>query len=143
MPIRNQNLIGQVFGHLTVIQKSKRRGKDGAYFWVCQCDCGRTTEVSTASLNSGHITSCGHIKQKNIKPSAKRHESQLGDKLHATNHTGYRNISKTFRNGRLRYRVAVVYDHHQYGSLCDTLEEAIDLREKLRVKHWPNYSDKN
>lgn len=142
MPNRNQDLVGKVFSHLTVLKKSTKRGTQGEYCWLCQCDCGKTTTVTTSSLNSGHITSCGHIKQKNLKPSEKRHSSQLGDKPPKTSKTGYRNISKTFRNGRWRYRVAIMYERHQYGTLCDTLKEALEIRESLRKKYWPNYEHK-
>lgn len=139
MPNRNQYLIGKVFGHLTVVHKSSRRGSNGQYYWDCKCDCGKMMQVATSSLNSGHITSCGHIKQKNLVPSDKRHSSQLGEKPPINSSTGYRNISKTFRSGRWRYRVAVMYNRRQYGGLRDTLKEALALREELREKHWPKY----
>lgn len=139
MPIRDQNLVGKVFGHLTVVKKSSKRGHEGEYLWVCQCDCGKTSLVSTGSLNSGHITSCGHVKLKNLKPSEKRHNSQMSDKLPKNNKTGYRNISRFFRNGRWRYRVAVMYEHKQHSKNADSLEEALGIREELRKKYWPNY----
>lgn len=41
MPDRNQNLIGKHFDHLTVLAKSKERGTQNEYKWICRCDCGR------------------------------------------------------------------------------------------------------
>lgn len=36
---RTRNLIGQKFGKLTVISKSKKNSA-GNYTWICKCDCG-------------------------------------------------------------------------------------------------------
>lgn len=149
MPDRNQNLIGKQFGHLTVIAKSDKRGTQNEYKWVCKCDCGRITEVTTGALNSGTISSCGHVRMRNIekfredpKLMQERHLKQLNNRPASTNKTGYRNISMTKRNGRWRYRVAIQYNRKQHSQLTDTLEEALAAREKLRKKWWPNYKDK-
>lgn len=142
MPDRKQDLTGRIFGHLTVLKKSSKRGTQGEYCWLCQCDCGKTTIVTTSSLNGGITKSCGHIKLKNLQPSKKRHSSQLSDKLPTTNKSGYRNISKTFINGHEQYRVAVMYNRHQHGGVRNTLEEALAFREELRKKYWPNYMRK-
>lgn len=53
------NLIGQKFGHLTVIE---RAGSDhrGEAKWLCQCDCNSAPiEVLSSNLRSGHTQSCG------------------------------------------------------------------------------------
>lgn len=56
------NLIGQKFGRLTVIDSAKSRKRSNGKsmrFWLCQCECGKTTEVETNHLTSGHTKSCG------------------------------------------------------------------------------------
>ena len=52
-----QDLIGKRFGKLVVIDnvESKYRKKH----WLCKCDCGNQTIVSTSGLKSGHTQSCG------------------------------------------------------------------------------------
>lgn len=54
------DLIGQKFGHLTVLQ---RDGSDarGEAKWLCQCDCGNSQAISVLSSNlrNGHTQSCG------------------------------------------------------------------------------------
>lgn len=143
MPDINQNLIGKPFGHLTVIAKSDKRGTQHEYMWVCQCDCGKRVLETTSSLNSGQAISCGHIRRekskKNLKYTEHRHMTQLNDHKPKTNKTGYRNISMTRRNGRLRYRISVQYDHKAHQKLADSLEEALTIREELRQKWWPPY----
>ena len=143
MPNTKQNLVGKVFGHLTVIAKSDERGTQNEYKWLCRCDCGRLTTVSTGQLNSGQTTSCGHIKARNLESGGQHHQSLLGDKPPVSNKTGYRNISMTKRNGRWRYRVSVQYNRKQHSTLVDTLEEALAARERLREKWWPGYKDKD
>ena len=150
-PNRNQNLIGKHFGHLTVIAKSKQRGNQGEYKWVCKCDCGNTIITTTATLNSGNARSCGHVSRENIekfkrdpKLRQERHLKQLNNRPPITNTTGYRNISTTTTmDGDIRYRVSVVYDHKQHSKQVKTLEEALAAREELRARWWPNYKPRD
>jgi hypothetical protein len=58
--VRNNNfeeLAGQRFGKLTVI--SLVESKYDKLHWLCRCDCGNETTVSTSGLKSGHTQSCG------------------------------------------------------------------------------------
>ena len=56
------NLVGQVFGYLTVIEKTDQR-EYGKIIWKCQCDCGKIIYLNTNRLTSGNDTSCGCKKQ--------------------------------------------------------------------------------
>jgi len=51
------DLIGQVFGKLTVISLDHK--KDNRRFLLCKCECGNTKVVREDKLKSGHIKSCG------------------------------------------------------------------------------------
>lgn len=141
MPNINQNLVGKGFGHLTVLKKSSERGTQHEYKWLCRCDCGKLTTVTTAALNSGSITSCGHVRlgksKKNLRFTEDRHKKQFNDHLPVTNKTGYKNISIIVRNGRERYRVAIQVNRKQHSKIVDSLEEALAVREELRNKWWP------
>ena len=55
------NLIGKKFNKLTVLEYA------GNSKWLCQCDCGNTSIVKTASLNSGKTKSCGCLRGENTK----------------------------------------------------------------------------
>ena len=56
------DLSNQRFGYLTVLEYVKG-GK-----WKCLCDCGKTIQVDTRNLNSGHTKSCGcYTKEVNSK----------------------------------------------------------------------------
>lgn len=51
------NLEGKSFGNLIVIEEVERRGY--RRYWLCECSCGETTEVSQSHLVTGRIKSCG------------------------------------------------------------------------------------
>lgn len=52
-----ENMIGQRFGKLLVIGRAE--SKWDKVHWICKCDCGNETIVSTSGLKSGHTQSCG------------------------------------------------------------------------------------
>lgn len=53
------DLLGQVFGNLTVIEfVPDRKDKGGKRFWKCRCTCGREVVVRADNLKSGHSTQC-------------------------------------------------------------------------------------
>lgn len=51
-------LIGQRFGHLTVLEDSGKR-LHRSVIWKCKCDCGNEHEVTSNNLNGGQVNSCG------------------------------------------------------------------------------------
>lgn len=59
-----KDLVGKVFGCLTVI--SKHSSGSGQIMWNCKCECGNIIQVNTGRLNFGSITSCGCIKRNRI-----------------------------------------------------------------------------
>ena len=61
---KTENLIGQQFGQLRVINRDWGR-KERAY-WICECSCGKTISVSGTKLRQGQ-QSCGCINSRQIK----------------------------------------------------------------------------
>lgn len=61
---RAYDLLGQTFGDLTVVGKSRKRTKMGPY-WTCLCQCGYTCDATASELVSGRKTHCGCKSQKN------------------------------------------------------------------------------
>lgn len=62
------DLAGQRFGKLIVIKKGNTHVTSGGAritTWVCKCDCGNTTVVTSQKLRKGHTTSCGCAKKDN------------------------------------------------------------------------------
>lgn len=59
MPTRKgfQNLTGQVYGRLTVLEWNHKKGK--IQYYLCRCECGNETIVAANSLARGNTKSCG------------------------------------------------------------------------------------
>lgn len=60
------DITGQRFGKLTVLRFDKT-DKRGEKFWMCQCDCGNLTSVSSYKLRTGYTKSCGCLQQEHRK----------------------------------------------------------------------------
>ena len=52
-----QDLTGQKFGRLLVLERTENRGEKVA--WKCKCDCGNFSVATTDMLKSGRTRSCG------------------------------------------------------------------------------------
>ena len=60
--IIGEDLTGQRFGMLTVLERSEQKN----YYWLCRCDCGKTVEVQVYKLKTGHTQSCGCMKSNDL-----------------------------------------------------------------------------
>lgn len=63
---RASDLIGHVFGRLTVKADSGKRDNKGGIIWECECSCGNIAYVSTSNLTRSNEStiSCGCAKSK-------------------------------------------------------------------------------
>jgi hypothetical protein len=57
-----KNLLGIVFGRLTVIEDNSR-SKQGNVIWKCKCECGNEVLVNSSYLITGTTRSCGCLKK--------------------------------------------------------------------------------
>jgi hypothetical protein len=60
--VKALDLVGQVFGRLTVIYRAENDAAGGTR-WLCRCDCGGESVVAGGNLRSGHTASCGCSQQ--------------------------------------------------------------------------------
>lgn len=56
---RSVDLTGRRFGKLIALAPTDKRMDEGSVVWLCQCDCGKQTEVSARKLTRGTVTNCG------------------------------------------------------------------------------------
>ena len=61
--------------------------------WVCQCDCGNITQVSTGELTGGSISSCGCLRLDNLRKALSHYESRAAAGL-GKHFTRYRSNAK-------------------------------------------------
>jgi hypothetical protein len=65
-----QNLVGQKFGRLTVIEQATNNSNKSR--WICRCDCGKETGPKYGfQLKSGATTNCGCEKIERCRAMAK------------------------------------------------------------------------
>lgn len=60
-----EDLTGRKFGRLTVIKYIETIKRNP--IWLCECECGNTSKVTTDHLKSGHTKSCGCLNRERIK----------------------------------------------------------------------------
>lgn len=63
--MRKLNLVGKVFGRLTVASSAPRTYQT---MWRCVCACGKEVVVSGANLRTGHTSSCGCLREE-LRPT--------------------------------------------------------------------------
>lgn len=98
---------GQVYGKLTVVEPIGHKGTQ--ILWLCQCECGNTTEVVGGDLQKGSTVSCG-CKRANARGLCK-----------TTEYTSWKEMKRRCYNPRFR-------EYHLYGGrgivICDRWIEA-------------------
>ena len=60
------NLINKRFGRLMVLRDTGER-KWGSVVWICLCNCGNLTKVTTGCLQSKDTRSCGCLHRERMK----------------------------------------------------------------------------
>lgn len=63
---RRVDILGQRFGRVVVIEEANLR-IERRLAWVCQCDCGKITNLRSSSLRSGKVRSCGCLLREHQK----------------------------------------------------------------------------
>jgi hypothetical protein len=87
-----ENLIGSVFGRLTVLHRTRKITKSRHARWLCHCSCGREITATSNNLRYGAIRSCGCLR--------KELTSQRFAAVFTHGHTRHGRNSPTYRSWR-------------------------------------------
>lgn len=107
------DLTGKRFGRLTVVEFDhfEMKGVHKRPYWKCRCDCGNERIVTSHSLASGSVTSCGCLRS---------------EKLRALRYKGYpyrERLSYVLRMAKKRCYDPNSEYYHNYGArgirICD------------------------
>lgn len=66
---KREDLTGKVFGRLTVIAPAEDHITPSGihlHMWLCRCECGNLTTVSSGNLRSGAVKSCGCLQRETV-----------------------------------------------------------------------------
>ena len=55
----HNDLTGQLFGELVVLEYDKEKTNGSNHRWICQCSCGNVVSVLEAKLKTGNKLTCG------------------------------------------------------------------------------------
>lgn len=144
-PPNLNDLTGQTFGKLTVIERAGRTKNDNAT-WHCECECGGQTVAMGTSLKRGETVSCGCVKTIPVARKALYEDMTVDGisiplvtkKVRNDSQTGIKGVNKRVKNGETRYEV-YVYDpttkKRKYAGSSKDLEKAIKIRQEAEEKY--------
>lgn len=72
---KGEDLTGQKFNKLTVLNEHKYKNKKT--YWKCRCDCGKEVWVWNGNLKNGEVKSCGCLQQ-DLTPKQDLTKQQFG-----------------------------------------------------------------
>ena len=157
--VRQNDLVGNTYGRLTVIGKSEQQ-KNQKTLWECKCECGNTILVRGGSLISGATKSCGcgaaEIGKKYYKNNLsssyimgtkidflRADETKLGK----SNTSGIKGVYYSTRDDR--YIAFLTFRGQTFRKSCKTLQEAAVARRKMKQVHeeflewWDSLSEED
>lgn len=101
---------GQRFGMLLVVKREGSTPSRQA-LWLCKCDCGKETLVTSGNLKRGHTRSCGCYREQ-VRPNLHRTHGGSGSRLYKI----YHGMKKRCYNPKARF-------YERYGgrgiTVCD------------------------
>lgn len=129
------DLTGQKYGRLTVISYNKASKK-----WICECTCGRRTEVKSNNLKSGNTSTCGvcgyiNLAKRNIIDGTRPSQLKIVRKNNSSGTTGvYYNKRKCKWCASVNFKGV----YYWLGSY-DYIQDAIDARKEAEKKLFDNF----
>lgn len=145
-----KNLSGHKFGKLAVI--SLNRLDDKGAFWNCKCDCGNNTVMSSKSLQSGSVVSCGCVKKERLKMGQDALKKTFVDgtslsaisqnrKLNKNNKTGIRGVS--WSSQKKKYHAQITFKRKLINlGFFDNIDDAANARRKAEKEYFGDYINK-
>ena len=108
MGVKLNNLIGQKFNRLTVVDKleSKAYGKYKKRQWKCLCDCGNIAFVITSQLTKSLTKSCGCLHSETSAKNSINSRYKLAN-VNAGYNAIYRAYKNNAKNRKLQFTITL------------------------------------
>lgn len=147
---KSPDLTGKVFGELTVLGRSDKRGSRGARttpMWECRCSCGEITYKATDTLTNPERSMCRRCAELYAAASARAEAgfvegTQIGklrmDDAPVDSFTGVRGI--TYDAKKNLYRVRLRFRRKTYSlGYYTNLEDAIKARRRAEEEFFGKF----
>ena len=125
-----KDIAGLRFGNLTALESTGKSDRND-YVWRCRCACGREVEVPATRLLTGNTSSCGCLKEKNLREANQYFEhtsiraamTERVESQYAV--SGYTGVSPK----RGKWQAYITYKGKRYFLGCYTnVEDAVKAR---------------
>jgi len=143
------DITGQVFGRLTVIEKGKDRSVSGHLRWLCRCECGNLKEISGITLRTGNTKSCGCLHRDSMKKKVLPNAGSGKNKLFKQYRSKAKNKGRSFDLTEKEFFALTDADCHYCGSSpsldmrCKPNSPAYHYNGIDRVDNTKGYSNDN
>lgn len=142
-----KDIAGERFGRLIAIEPTAI--ENGAYRWLCKCDCGNTTEVKIGNLTQGITRSCGCLRidyrTEKMRETRKKMEGvkyvestfipALGSKIPKNNTSGVKGVF--YDNTRQKWVAVVEFQgEKKLYKRFEKKEDAIKARKEAEEKYF-------
>ncbi len=129
------DITGEFFGRLQALHRLSKVKHGQSVRWVCLCECGQRTEVTSDNLRSGSVQSCGCLQ--------KMHARRIGKQLARHGHARPTAHSITYSTWtgmctRVRNPNATGYD--RYGGRGITMDPRWETFENFLADMGPRPS---
>ncbi len=142
-----QNVIGDVFGRLTIIDSAPSYQPRNKTRWKVRCDCGVVKIVHQSALRQGVAMSCGCLNREKILATVTKHRKcgtpeytvwqGMIQRCHYPSHRGYSNY------GARGIRVCEEWRHSFVQFLADMGERPSPKHQIDRIDGTGNYTPDN
>ncbi len=147
---KSPDLTGQVFGKLTVLGRSDKRGSRGKRttpLWECRCECGAITYKATDSLHNSDQSMCADCASKFCIEIARKSAGFVGGtqlskikemKTTAANTSGCRGVYYEKRSNKWRARLKFKGKIMDFGSY-ERFEDAVQARRRAEAEYFGTF----
>ncbi len=130
-----KDLTGKKFGYLTALQYTGKKTKSGHNaIWLCICDCGNFTEMSSGNLQTPGVHSCGCYAKERMAKLNYKHGGKKERLYMVWLSMKRRCYDKTFT------------DYENYGgrgiTVCDEFQDYAKFREWAMANGYDKYAKK-
>lgn len=124
-----ENIIGNKYNMLTVIEKAEKKNNKEAY--LCRCDCGNYKIIAKTDLINNNIKSCGCLLRKNARKNLEKiNSSGMNKKTNKYDLSGSYGIGYTYNGNKFFFDLddyALIKDYSWHFTSRGYLEASSNI----------------